>query len=238
MWDKSVVLSATSYNPIRCEKEVPMHLFMFDIDGTLVNTYGFDEACYVEAARIVLGVHISSNWEEYSFATDAGILNEAIDRYNISGNKKHIHLKFRQVFTMLILDHIALNPDDVSEITGAAQFIRHLGTIKNVKIAIATGGWEETAKLKLKAADISVDKCAFSSSSDHHKRTEIMKIAESRAASDMPFESITYFGDASWDREASKDLRYGFILVGNQIEHEMQIDDFRHKDKVLSIIGL
>ncbi len=211
-----------------------MHLIMFDIDGTLVNSYGFDEACYLKAARMVLGVDISPKWEEYSYATDVGILDEAIDRYSISGNRTVIHQEFRRVFTKLILDYITMNPQDVCEIRGAAEFIRHLKTLENVKVAIATGGLEETAKLKLNAANIDHNGCAFASSSDHHKRTEIMKVAESKASGNLSFESITYFGDASWDKEASENLNYRFVLVGNRIDHGIQIDDYQHQDNVLS----
>jgi len=211
---------------------------MFDIDGTLVNSSEFDEMCYLKAARIVLGVEISSNWEDYTFATDAGILDEAINRYSIPGSKKYIHEKFKQVFKKLISEYIASNPDDVQEVEGASQFFQHLCTLDTVRVAIATGGWEETAKLKLKAANINLNGCAFASSSDHYKRTEIMKIAESRASGPIPFKSKTYFGDASWDKKASKMLNYRFVLVGNRIEHEIQIDDYKNKADVLNMLGL
>jgi phosphoglycolate phosphatase-like HAD superfamily hydrolase len=215
-----------------------LHLIMFDIDGTLVNSSEFDEACYLAAAQIVLGVEISSNWEDYTFATDAGILDEAIYRYSFPGNRKNIHKKFKQVFTKLISEYVASNPDDVQEVEGASQFLQHLFTLDNVRVAIATGGWEETAKLKLKAANIDFGRCAFASSSDHYKRTEIMNIAESRASGVIPFKSKTYFGDASWDKKASKMLNYRFVLVGNRIEHEIQIDDYKTKENVLDILGL
>jgi len=211
---------------------------MFDIDGTLVNSSEFDEVCYLKAAKIVLSGEISSNWEDYAFATDAGILNEAINRYSFPGNRKYIHVKFKQVFAKLISEYIASNPDDVKEVEGASEFLQHLFTLDNVRVAIATGGWEETAKLKLKAANINFDGCAFASSSDHYKRTEIMKIAESRASGAIPFKSMTYFGDASWDKKASKMLNYRFVLVGNRIEHEIQIDDYKSKDDILNMLGL
>jgi phosphoglycolate phosphatase-like HAD superfamily hydrolase len=215
-----------------------LHLIMFDIDGTLVNSSGFDEVCYLKAAQNVLDVDISSNWEEYSFATDAGILDEAIKRYNVLGDKSHIQQKFKQVFVRLISEYIATNPESVLEIKGAARFIKYLLNLENVKVAIATGGWEETAKLKLKAANVNVNGCAFASSSDHYNRTEIMKMAESRTSNNVLFESKTYFGDATWDKEASNFLNYRFILVGNRIKHEIQIEDFQDKEGILSILNL
>ena len=36
---------------------------IFDIDGTLVESFGFDDACYISAIREVLGeVHIHDDW--------------------------------------------------------------------------------------------------------------------------------------------------------------------------------
>ena len=39
-----------------------MHLVMFDIDGTLVDSAGFNAKLYVEAVRGVLNVDIDSDW--------------------------------------------------------------------------------------------------------------------------------------------------------------------------------
>jgi phosphoglycolate phosphatase-like HAD superfamily hydrolase len=211
---------------------------MFDIDGTLVNSSKIDETCYLEAVHIVLGIKISSDIEDYTHATDSGILYEVIRRHNIPGDKKQIFKTFRHTFYKLISESISNNPKEIQEIKGASQFINHLQTLKNVKIAFATGGWEETAKLKLRAANIDITGLPFASSSDHYKRTEIMQIAESRVLNNIPFQSKIYFGDAIWDKEASKILNYTFVLVGNRIEHEIQIDDFQKIDDILSSLDL
>jgi len=211
---------------------------MFDIDGTLVNSFKFDEECYLKAARVVLGVEISSNWDDYKHATDVGILYEAIGRYKIQGQKHLIHQKFRKVFIGLITEYIDNNPKSVHEIFGAARFIRYLCKQKNVRVAIASGGLEETAKLKLKAAGIDINGCAFASSSEHHTRTEIMRMAESKASLGATFKSKTYFGDALWDKKASKSLGYRFILVGDRIKHKNQITDFKDMKSILAMLNL
>ena len=211
---------------------------MFDIDGTLVNSYKFDEECYLKAAETVLAVKISSNWEGYEHATDAGILDEVIDKYKISGSKKQIHKDFKKVFIDLVSEYIGNNPQSVCEVEGAAHFIQYLYKQKNCRVAIATGGWEETAKLKLETAGINIKGCAFASSSDHNSRVNIMKAAELNASSSIPFKSKTYFGDASWDREASELLNYRFILVGSRIEHKYQIENFKDLEAVSGLLNL
>jgi len=215
-----------------------LHLIMFDIDGTLVNSFGFDEECYLKTTETVLGIKISSNWSEYEHTTDAGILDEAIDRYKIPGDKKQIQQRFKKVLIDLVSEYISTHPHSVSEIEGAASFFRYLCRREDCKVAIATGGWKETAKLKLEAAGIEVDGCAFASSSEYASRVDIMEAAESKASSNIPFKSKTYFGDASWDKEASEFLNYRFILIGNRIEHINQIKDFKDINTIISMLGL
>jgi phosphoglycolate phosphatase-like HAD superfamily hydrolase len=218
--------------------EKTLHLIMFDIDGTLVNSYKFDEACYIKASKIVLGVEISSNWKTYTYATDIGILNENIDRFDIKGDKNQTQQAFKQVFLNLIKEQITNHPENVQEVKGASRFIQYLFHQENVKVAIATGGFEETAKLKLKAAGIDINGCAFASSGDHYSRTGIMKVAEKKALITEPLTSKTYFGDAVWDREASKSLNYQFVLVGNRTKHNFRINDYQDQTKVLSLLNL
>ena len=53
-----------------------MRLIMFDVDGTLVDSTGFDEECFLKASEILFGIEISSDWDTYKYATDIGILEE------------------------------------------------------------------------------------------------------------------------------------------------------------------
>ena len=110
-----------------------MHLIMFDIDGTLVNSNDFDEECYLRAAEIVLSVRISSDWAGYEHATDSGILNEVIDRYKIPGSKEQIRNDFKKVFIDLVSEYIGTNPRSVYEVEGAAYFIKYLCKHENCK---------------------------------------------------------------------------------------------------------
>ena len=215
-----------------------MHLIMFDVDGTLVDSTGFDETCFLKTAEFLFGFQISSDWDSYEYATDTGILNEIFDRYKIPGDRITLIQKFRNIFFELISEHIYSNPDCINEIKGAADFIKDLAQRENCRVAIATGGWEDTAKLKLKAAGIDITGCSFASSSDHFSREGIMKAAESMSFNGTQFESRIYFGDAYWDKKACENMDYRFILVGNRIEHEEFVQDYSNKDGLFRMLGL
>jgi phosphoglycolate phosphatase-like HAD superfamily hydrolase len=211
---------------------------MFDVDGTLVQSVDFDEEIYLKTAYELLGREISSNWDQYSHGTDSGILYEAIEKYKIQGDIEDFRNKFKATFINHISKYIENNSDDIYEVKGASEFIRYLSGRSDIKIAIATGAWEESAKLKLESAGIDINDLAFASSSDHYDRIEIMKLAESRVAGGYDFISKTYFGDALWDKKACEILNYKFVAVGNRVKNKIQISDYRQKEKIMEMLNL
>jgi len=208
---------------------------MFDVDGTLVKSCDFDEECFVAAVLEVLGHDIDANWDSYEHVSDAGILNEHLEKRGIvSGHEEIIHAVKRS-FIVKIQKYLAKTP--AVEVPGASELIKQLKEYESVSISIATGGWQETAVLKLQSAGIDVFGIPIASSNDHYSRTEIMKVAKEKAniCLDHP---ITYFGDEAWDLKASCELGYHFVLVGNRIEYEYSVNDLKNINQILSLIGL
>ncbi len=66
---------------------------MFDIDGTLVQSYEFDEEIYARSVEEVIGSEINRNWSEYKNVTDVGILNEIIELHGLSLKKNKSNTK-------------------------------------------------------------------------------------------------------------------------------------------------
>ena len=212
-----------------------MHLVMFDIDGTLLNSSGFEDECYLNAIRKVIHHPVNEDWSTYTNATDSGILDEIIEKNGLGSNRREIHSEVKRFFIDNIKSHLLIT--EVKEIKGASSFMDLLRQRDDVALAIATGGWEETARMKLEAAGIDYSGIAFASCEDHFSRTGIMKQAEARCPG-SGYTSKTYFGDAAWDKKASRDLNFNFILVGDRINHPKQIRDFTHSGNILDLIGL
>jgi phosphoglycolate phosphatase-like HAD superfamily hydrolase len=208
---------------------------MFDIDGTLVESYDFDGACFSAAVKDELGVSISSDWTRYKHVTDSGILNQIIDELNLTHERERIALSIKAKFTAQIKAHLSRHK--VFAIDGAAEFLAELAERNDVALAFATGGWLETARMKLDAADIHLPEIPIASSSDHFSRIEIMKRAQVKAGYSQ-YVSRTYFGDGPWDLKASQDLGYNFVLVGNRIDYHQSISNFKEMDLALNYIGL
>lgn len=212
-----------------------MHLVMFDIDGTLVESNDFDSECFRAAIQDVLNTPVDTNWDVYRCVTDSGILNQIIDDLHLQADRDLIIQSVKERFFHRLSSY--LSQHEVSAIRGAPRFLSRLRDREDVKVAIATGGWLESAILKLGAAGIDVTGIPIASSSDHFSRIEIMKIAELRTGISQ-YESRTYLGDSAWDLRASEALGYHFVLVGSRIEYDRSIPDFIAADDVLACIGL
>ena len=215
-----------------------MHLVMFDIDGTLVDSAGFDTALYVEAVRDVLNVEIDSDWNSYEHVSDSGILEEVLRNGRLDGAAADRAARVQQHFIGLVRDHLQRAPGTVREIAGAKCLVERLLELPNVCVGIATGGWEPTALLKLAHIGIGVGRLGFASNSDAKARTDIMRLAAQRAMQGGAYRRATYFGDGPWDRRASELLGYDFIAVGNGVPHPVTYTDLRETEAILAKLGV
>ena len=123
------------------------------------------------------------------------------------------------------------------EIRGATALLQELRARPDVRLAIATGGWAETALMKLAAIGLSLDDIGFASSSDAHERTKIMELAAQRALRGAVPTTRTYLGDGAWEQRASAELGYRFIAIGRALAHEPQFDDYLDRAAVLAELG-
>lgn len=212
-----------------------MHLVLFDIDGTLVESYDFDTTCFQAAIKDVLGVAVGPDWSRYGHVTDSGILTEVVEELGLHSDGKRIAEEVKEQFVSRVADYISCH--DVLPIPGAYDFLSQLVSRQNDSVAFATGGWAESARMKLDAAGVSFPGIPLASSSDHYSRIEIMRLAE-RLAGNGRYDSRTYFGDGPWDQKASETLGYNFVSVGNRINSPQSVRDYTEADVALSYIGL
>ena len=212
-----------------------MYQVMFDIDGTLLESYTFDGQCYQEAVFAVLGHHIESDWSSYKHVTDSGILDQHLSRAGLWAQRDEIQRQVKSIFICKIATW--LQRKSVKQIAGAAALIANLRANPQVLLCIATGGWAETARMKLDSAGIDATDIPLASANEHYARTEIMKLALQKCAAGAAY-PCTYFGDGPWDRQACEALAINFVLVGNKIEYPQNMPNLLDIPLAYQFIGI
>jgi phosphoglycolate phosphatase-like HAD superfamily hydrolase len=191
-----------------------MHLIIFDVDGTLTRTTTVDAACYERAVSTHLGIRIDTDWSTYRHATDAGVLIELLGRHGIPESPSGL-AAVRHRFLELLAAAVTADPDCCREVPGARAVIEHLRELPSLQLAIATGAWADSARLKLRHADIPAEQLPFASSDDSPSRERILQIAFERAAArtQTRIDAVTCIGDALWDLSAARSLGFHFVGI-------------------------
>ncbi len=188
-----------------------MHAVIFDIDGTLLESFQADCELFVAAIRKVLRVPaMNTDWATYPHMTDAGILREVM-RVNGIDPDPALMAETRREFIASLHSHVQRH-GPFREVPGAVAFVSHLLTSKRHYVAYATGAWHESAMLKLGSAGFPTVGVRVATSSDHEDRVSIMRNA--LAAAPAGIQRVTYYGDGVWDQRAVRELGWEFVPVG------------------------
>lgn len=191
-----------------------MHATVFDIDGTLLQSAGVDDELYKDAVRSVLGgAFIRPSLSDYDYVSDSGILAQIMTDNSIPNGAEHV-TTIKSTFIDLLRAHISEH-GPFREVPGARNILERLNKSPDHAVAIATGGWRESALLKLETAGFGELVCPIATADDAYDRKEIMSIALSQLSGS--FSSITYFGDGPWDRDATSGLGWNFVAVGSAL---------------------
>lgn len=221
-----------------------MQLVIFDIDGTLTNTYKIDENCFVRAFALEFGIFgINTNWTEYTYTTDSGItqqiFQEKLER--LPSNEELLRLKAR--FVSLLQEAFINNQDLFSEIPGSANILAKLQLDSDWCVAIATGGWCEPAKLKLQKPNLPIEGIPLASANDALSREDIIKTAIIKAKNVYQvenFRKIVFVGDGVWDVKAAYRLNIAFIGIGDpkltNVGATKVLKDFTNVEDFLKIL--
>ena len=218
-----------------------MKLVMFDIDGTLTDTYVSDENEFVHAIQEVLDIsRINTDWASYRQVTSEGVLNEIartrLGRPVTSDESRAVQRRLVEL----------LRGVKIAEIPGAAAFLRRLPNL-GYAVALASGDWELSARHKLAAASIPADGLPAAFCNSAHARTDIMQHSLRRSLRHYRcdgFEQIVYVGDGSWDVHAARELGWGFVGIASgkkalrlsALGGRHVFPDYRKSEAILSVL--
>jgi phosphoglycolate phosphatase-like HAD superfamily hydrolase len=196
-----------------------MNLVVFDLDGTLAKTVAADEHCFVQALAGAFGIEeVSTNWSDYEHVTDSGVIGALFrDRFGRAPLPNDLS-KFIEYFVTILERHHRVAPDAFREMPGAATLLGALRRQSHWGVAIATGGFEVSARFKMRAAGLDASEFPAAFAEDGPARESIVQTAMARASichQQSRFDRIVSVGDAVWDVDTAKRLRLAFVGVAH-----------------------
>lgn len=189
-------------------------LVIFDIDGTLCDTNAVDDECFVRACEAVFGIAGPDlDWAQAPQVTDAGIsewwCRQTRGRAPASGEAA----AFLDRFLVGLRQALDEAPERFRPVRGAPELLPRLREV-GWRVGVATGGWGQSARLKLAAAGLAEER-VLACSDDTPDRVEIFRLAQQRALAAGP-EGVTrtvLVGDAPWDVRVAHALGWPFVGV-------------------------
>lgn len=193
-----------------------MKLIVFDIDGTLTDTKGVDDKCFIQAFHTTFGLDIQDQiWADLQNVTDWGITEEIIQQRLGRATTALEYAEMHKNHTTNLAQERLKDVQQFKAVAGANQFIETLLNHPHFRIGIATGAWEKSALIKLKSIAIDPLQYPFSNSDYHKSRENITldTIAKAEKKYQQKFEKIVYFGDGAWDFKTCQHLNIPFIGI-------------------------
>ncbi|MGH9800873.1 MAG: HAD family hydrolase [Blastocatellia bacterium] len=227
-----------------------MKLAILDIDGTLTDTSHVDAICFTRAVAETHGVtDIAASWANCPHVSDSGVVHQIfLDHFNREPSDDDVHpLKTR--FFDLLHQHHELDATHFAEIPGARQMVTQLEQKDDWVITIATGCWQGSAKIKLAAAGIELDRFPGGFAEDARPREGIVQAAIDRARQHYginQFAKVVSVGDGLWDVKTAINLGLPFVGIGsgkraqvlNQAGARHIVGDYRNLDGFFEFLNL
>ncbi len=226
-----------------------MKLAIFDIDGTLTETNEVDDECFVKAfADSHQITNIETDWTKYTHVTDLGLVSEIFNQKLGRSPNEEDFLRFKSHF-MENLNEFASNDEALfAEVSNAKTMLEKLKLEKDWAIALATGSFHGSAKLKLEKAKINIKDFPIATADDAVSREEILQTAIEKSLKhyrQTKFEKIVSIGDGVWDVRTANNLSLDFIGIasGKRAETLREeganyiIKDFRDYENFLAYLN-
>jgi phosphoglycolate phosphatase-like HAD superfamily hydrolase len=223
-----------------------MHLILFDIDGTLIDSNHLEGECFIHAMRKIFGItKIERDWGYYHHVTDRGIAKQLVEE-QLERSPTESEL---DALEKIFLEYLVplLQFQEINHMPGVNDLLLNLMQKPNIALGLATGSFKRSAELKLQRANLNLHHFPLASCNDHFNRTQIIRRAIRRSQKyyhTNHFQSVTYVGDGFWDYQAATALKINFIGIHNtSLGHPLSaekgaqvVPDFKDIEKFLSYV--
>jgi len=185
-----------------------MRLFLFDIDGTLVDAHRAGYHSLVGAMQTVFGTAGDPAGYDWRGKTDPLIVRDVLRAAGVSDDAIRQKLSFCFETYVRLLDARLSNGHPVTVLPGIPNLVRRLGRAPDVAVGILTGNVEGGANVKLKPTGLASCFRVAAYGSDESDRRRLPAIARKRAQDllglEIPFREIVIIGDTPLDVDCAR----------------------------------
>ncbi len=222
---------------------LPMHVILFDIDGTLVNTGGAgrDALHWALTTEFAVADPFQVN---LSGRTDRGITRELFDAHAIPHTDENWQ-RFQQAYLVGLLDHLPRRKGYV--LPGVVALLHALRNTPDVALGLLTGNVREGARRKLAFYGLE-EHFAFGGFGDHqHDRDDVAReaLVASRlhVGEELASDRIWVIGDTPLDVRCARAIGAKVVAVAtgsHPIEElelsrpDLAVDDLTATEKLLA----
>ncbi len=224
-------------------------LVIFDIDGTLTNTYYGDDMCFFNALNEVLDTDVRNlDWQSCPNLTDSAYTDHL---FKLAKGRAPSEEELKQVqhtFYRNLEQKRDEAPHMFEAVAGSVDFFKHLKERDDVYLGISTGAWKESGAFKLSNVGIPHHDVPFRGSDDHFTKAgftqAVIEDSHTHYAIEE-WETVYYFGDRGYDVDSSHQLGMEFIGVGTKHRQELEnkgvpniVSDLTDHAPILNWLGL
>jgi phosphoglycolate phosphatase len=185
-----------------------MRLFLFDVDGTLVNAGGAGRTALARALDEIYGDAGAIDRYDFRGKTDPRIV---LDLLGAAGwDEVEIRARLDTCFVAYLRELDALLTDGarVRVLPGVAEVVRALSVREDAVVGLLTGNIEPGARVKLRSTGLWPFFRVGAFGSDDLDRRRLPAIARQRAhemlGHDIPFDRVTIIGDTPLDVDCAR----------------------------------
>lgn len=187
-------------------------LVLFDIDGTLTQTNALDATLFARAFAETFRIELPTlDWTAYRDVSDRGVAEEgalrALGRRARPDEIAAMRERFLTSLRRALGEHVGK-----LEVPGADAILRTLRE-EGRTVALATGCWDASARLKLAHAEIDIAGLTLAASDDEPDRARIMATAIEASGAVVGRDAIVYVGDGPWDAAVARRVGVGFVGI-------------------------
>jgi phosphoglycolate phosphatase len=193
-----------------------MKLFLFDLDGTLVNTGGAGMRALVSTFKSLHGLTDVLAQVDPSGKTDPAIFREIL-RVFLNREMSPDNLKeISGTYLSLLVEEVANSPN-YKILPGVHSFLNFLSIQRDVTVGLGTGNLEDGARIKLDPSGLNPYFLFGAFGSDSEDRTALLRMGRERAQvlceDTIEDKNVFVVGDTELDIAAARAAGFKSVAV-------------------------